>query len=1257
MPRKKTAISKLIPTTSTAVNPLLPIYSQWFDAIETLDCHERVNALGKFHKMNTAYLSTLSYVNLEYALIEERLSALSDKPSLISLQKILLLLEMLIFKSNCPPVELSKKIHFGKIFERALLQLTSFIPTHFNQSVHDSDITVEDFNDFIGNIPDLAEAFITYVHFQEFAIYEAESTKQGLLCQESKDLKQHIILHKHDILNNITTIADFFVALHLKLGDISNANKIYTLFTTRPEESRIGNTLLVWSFPRKKYHLKPTISEFNLTDDCVNHLLATTRLNALCYKIESRDIAIINDEYYSYNLSDDFQNLEIAHIEETISPSVLIEKTINLSYFLAHKKIINSEIISFAKLMKCIETKFITEDSTLLLKTISAHFVRLKKAMANYYYKFQLTQNSDYFKREPKENDHDNLIWCDFFADWFEAAQTLGPLQRQKALWQFSERFQGSLDRTLPSAFDAIIKQAATNHLFKLRTFHTVSERQRWMALFENIFLDYSKSQKASLFINVSFLQDCFSFIRPFLDTLYEMATTLNSQNMNANCIQLLPELALYKKIISHFIIEVMEHDLAILDRQIQSNNAPRNTKAELKEQAFIISELKRITNFILVLCHAGQHSMAKELRDELFARLEQFSHLPFYKLIEPAIEIKKQYIHNLLEDTSKSESLYVYYLTTLHQAFSDADYETVISLAPNEACEALNPNFTSFLKRLPGTLIADALPHETKVECLKEIQFWIDFYLTDKTIFPFCANTLIQLLNVMKSNIDVIPFEVKNILTPNRSCKYKKTNRTRPETSIKAMMKKIRMEESRIAKMYRLEEKQNQPIVEVISVDLPPQEKRTDCLLPSEPPLPSIIKPSKKPKTRRTTQAIAAPEACSEKGYRPPPPRELIFNTTFCSAPKPKIQKEKKIEAEIETEFKKLELSEASCMPFSITIPCDVVNMLKNISDAGHQAYLVGGAVRDILRGSEPNDYDIVVDCTQNELETLLNSKLNQNLKIKHAKVYHFGRCDFTIKHKGFSLLGDAVTRDYDCNALYAKHNGIIIDPLNKIKNIISGDYIELIASDPIEKLIDDPIRILRGIELTTRLNKALSPVLKSAMIKISPYLSCIPFGALKHQLRKLFLSGNAVRNFRIFDELNVLPCIFNFSTFNWSENRLLQQYILNKLELFDHASMEGQLHKHHTEELVALLILPKVILTHFLPELEGLNCISLHSHVSALLNDYWQYLTTYYPQLSAAAPPLLFHASSSSRHSQPLDPANELCYASSNRSRCFHS
>jgi hypothetical protein len=1260
MPRKKTAIPKLIPTTA-AVNPLRPIYSQWFEVIETLNYHQRINALDKFYKINITFLSTLSHVNLDYALIEERVSVLSDRPSLINLQKILLLMALFCFKSNSPSIEFTKKIDFGKIFERALLQLTSFIPLDFNQSAHDSVVPIEDFNDLIGNIPDLVEAFINYAYFQEYAIYEAEAVKQGMLCQESKELKQHIILHKHDILNNITTIADFFVELHLKLGDISNANKIYALFTTRPEKCQIGHVLLVSTSPRKKYHLKPAVSESNIADDCVNHLLAIKRLNALCFKLESRDIKLIGDKYYSYNLSDNFQNLEIAYTTNTLSSSLLIEKTINLSYFLAHKKITPLEIISFAKLMKCIETKFITEESTLPLKTIHTHLIRLKKAMADFYYKFQLKQNSDYFNREPAQDDHDNLIWSDFFADWFEAAQTLGPSQRQKALWRFSERFQGTLDGSLPNVFDAIVKQAATNYLLKSRTFYTVSEHQHWMALFENVFLDYAKPRKASLFQNMGFIQDCFSFIRPFLNILYDIVTTLdNRPNMIVNWVELLPELTLYKKVIINFTMGVIEHDLEILDRQNQSANPSRNIKVESDERTFIVTELKYITRFILVLCHTGQYSAALELRDEVFTRLERFSHLPFYALVVNHIQLKKNYIQGLLENTSKSESLFIHYLTTLHQAFRDADYETVTSLVPNDACEELNPNFSCFLKRLPGTLLAEALPHETKVEFLKEIRLWIDFYLTDKTIPPFYANSLMQLLNVMKSHIDAIPLEIRNILTPNRSCKYKKTNGTRPKTSIKAMMKKIRTEESRIAKMYRLEEKQNQPI-EVLPVDVPPHEEDLDFLLPTAPPL---VKSSKMRKTRRITQAIAAPQGCSsheithatQEKYRPSPPRELIFNSTFSSVPKPKIQKEKEVETEIETEFKKLELNEAPFIELSITIPCDVANMLKNISDAGHQAYLVGGAVRDILREVEPNDFDIVVDCTQIELEDILNAKLYQNIKIKHAKVYHFGRCDFTIKHKGFSLLGDAVTRDYDCNALYVKHDGRIIDPLNKLKNIISGDYIELIASDPIEKLMEDPIRILRGIEITTRLNKVLCPHLKSAMMKVSHHLGRTPFGALKHHFRKLFLSGNAVRNFRFFDELNLLPCIFNFSTFHSSENRLLQHYILNKLKLFDHAFVEGQLHKHHTEELVALLILPKVVLTHFLPELEGLNCISLDHHVSALLNDYCQYLTTLYPQLSGSVPPLLFQASSSSHHSHHLDPANELYYASSNRSQCFH-
>ena len=65
-----------------------------------------------------------------------------------------------------------------------------------------------------------------------------------------------------------------------------------------------------------------------------------------------------------------------------------------------------------------------------------------------------------------------------------------------------------------------------------------------------------------------------------------------------------------------------------------------------------------------------------------------------------------------------------------------------------------------------------------------------------------------------------------------------------------------------------------------------------------------------------------------------------------------------------------------------------DTVHVLYKLKDAGHEAYLVGGAVRDLLMGRTPKDYDIATDARPNELRRIFrNSRIvGRRFKLVHV-------------------------------------------------------------------------------------------------------------------------------------------------------------------------------------------------------------------------------------------------------------------------------
>lgn len=167
-----------------------------------------------------------------------------------------------------------------------------------------------------------------------------------------------------------------------------------------------------------------------------------------------------------------------------------------------------------------------------------------------------------------------------------------------------------------------------------------------------------------------------------------------------------------------------------------------------------------------------------------------------------------------------------------------------------------------------------------------------------------------------------------------------------------------------------------------------------------------------------------------------------------------------------------------------------------------GHQAFLVGGCVRDLLAGEPPKDFDIATDalpeaarrCIPNSYVIGKRFKLVLVKRGQHQfEVATFRRSatseelgDESNPTTGDNYFGtceeDAVRRDFTVNALF-------YDPLEHkmvdfVKGMtdIEGRTIRMIG-DPAARLIEDPIRLLRAVRLSHKLQFELDPQLRAAM------------------------------------------------------------------------------------------------------------------------------------------------------------------------------
>ncbi|PCI37499.1 MAG: poly(A) polymerase [Thiotrichales bacterium] len=228
------------------------------------------------------------------------------------------------------------------------------------------------------------------------------------------------------------------------------------------------------------------------------------------------------------------------------------------------------------------------------------------------------------------------------------------------------------------------------------------------------------------------------------------------------------------------------------------------------------------------------------------------------------------------------------------------------------------------------------------------------------------------------------------------------------------------------------------------------------------------------------------------------------------------------------------------------------VFSIIKTLQDAGFEAYIVGGGVRDLLLNLAPKDFDIATNATPTQIKSQFKRKcilIGKRFRLAHifhnrhtyevatfrANSTNKNNANMRFKDSGIiardnvfgTIEEDVYRRDFTVNALYYDPtNKKLLDFVDAMQDI-KNQNLRLIGDAKL-RYTEDPVRILRAIRFANKLGFSLEADTKRQIQTTKHLLGDISPARLYEEYRKLFFHGKAFDNFKMMREYGLLQYMF---------------------------------------------------------------------------------------------------------------------------------
>lgn len=205
--------------------------------------------------------------------------------------------------------------------------------------------------------------------------------------------------------------------------------------------------------------------------------------------------------------------------------------------------------------------------------------------------------------------------------------------------------------------------------------------------------------------------------------------------------------------------------------------------------------------------------------------------------------------------------------------------------------------------------------------------------------------------------------------------------------------------------------------------------------------------------------------------------------------------------------------------------LPADVRYIIRQLEENGHEAYAVGGCVRDTILSRTPGDWDITTSARPEQVKEIFHRTIDTG--IQHGTVtvmlHHVGYEVTTYRIDGeyadnrhpdqveftTNLDLDLERRDFTINAMAYNDTQGLVDPYDGLGDLERG-MIRCVG-DPDQRFDEDALRMLRAVRFSGQLNFPMEELTRQAILRRAKFLKHVSAERIRVELMKLLVSQNA--------------------------------------------------------------------------------------------------------------------------------------------------